>query len=199
MKNKTQIIFIHGGIPLKTKNDFYKYLKTTKIAPFKERRRWGDFLQGSLNKKYEVIKPIMPSKYEADYKAWKIWFERHFSFITNKNFILIGHSLGGTFLLKYLSENKFPKKIKQLHLVAPATIDKDLRSFKFDVNKIYKIPNFCEDIYLWHSKDDKEVSLENSEVVKKIIPSAYLCVFKDRGHFIGKSFPEIIKVIKSFK
>ena len=52
----------------------------------------------------------MPCKFMVDYEAWKIWFERHFQFL-QKEVILIGWSLGGRFLLKYLSENKFPFKI----------------------------------------------------------------------------------------
>ena len=48
-------------------------------------------------------------------------FEKALPYFGEEN-ILIGHSLGGSFLLKYLSEH-FLENISQVHLVAPATQD----------------------------------------------------------------------------
>jgi hypothetical protein len=59
----------------------------------------------------------MPAKQDADYIAWKIWFEKLFPFLQPENVILIGSSLGTIFLSKYLSENIFPRTIQSLHLV----------------------------------------------------------------------------------
>jgi predicted alpha/beta hydrolase family esterase len=117
---------------------------------------------------------------------------------------VVGSSLGATFLLKYLSENKFPKKILQLHLVAPAVFDdkltiERLSTFKFNVNNIKKVENICKEIHVWHSKDDPIVSFRNSEIVKEKIPNAYLHVFKDRKHFSQPAFPEILEVINKAK
>ena len=195
---KKQIIFIHGGEVTKNKESFYKYLRTTNLDPFKDKRKWGDFLADNLGNKYEVIKPVMPSKYEVDYKAWKIWFERHLDFINYKNPILIGHSLGATFLLKYLSENNFPKKVSQLHLIAPA-ISGNLFDFNVDLKKINKISKNCTEIHLWHSEDDEVVSFKDSIIVKENIHNIIFHVFKKRGHFVQKSFPEILEVIKKAK
>jgi len=205
MKNKKQVIFIHGGLTFKKMEDFYKYLRITEITdPFKNKKKWTDSLSVDLGENYEVMNPNMPFKYGADYEGWKIWFERHFDFIKDNEPILIGHSLGGTFLLKYLSENNFPKKIYQLHLAAPVVFDEDdsiekLSTFEFDVKKITKIQDICEEIHLWHSTDDFSVPFENSKIIKKIIPSAILHTFKDRGHFNQPSFPEILEVIKKAK
>jgi len=40
----------------------------------------------------------------ADYRAWKIMFEKMISFF-NSEIVLVATSLGGTFILKYLGEN----------------------------------------------------------------------------------------------
>jgi len=175
---KKQVIFIHGGITFKKMEDFYKYLRITEITdPFKNKKKWT---------------------------GWKIWFERHFDFIKDNEPILIGHSLGGTFLLKYLSENNFSKKIYQLHLAAPAVFDEDdsiekLSTFEFDVKKITKIQDMCEEIHLWHSEDDNMVPFKNSEIVNENLPKAKFHILKDRGHFNQPSFPEILEVIKKVK
>jgi len=199
---KKQILFIHGGESYENMEDFYEYLRMKPINLNKE-KKWTELLGINLGEDYEVIYPIMPIKHNADYQAWKIWFERHLEFI-NYEFILIGHSLGGTFVLKYLSENNFLKKISQLNLVAPAVFDDGLTSeklltFNFDISKINIISEFCGDIHLWASKDDDCVAFENSERVKENLPNAEFHIFEDRKHFNGSTFPEILEVIKQAK
>lgn len=204
MKNKKQIIFIRGGEVFDNMEDMYEYLRTVKCDPYNKTKEWRDWIIWALEESYDLICPLMPNKQNADYKAWKIWFERHLEFITDDNPILIGHSLGGAFLLKYLSENSFPKKILQLHLVAPYVENngihlEKLNTFTFDLETINKIKNMCNEIHLWHSKDDNSVPFSHSELVKKNIPTAEFHIFDDRGHFRQPAFPEILEVINKSK
>jgi predicted alpha/beta hydrolase family esterase len=141
----------------------------------------------------------MPNKQSADYVAWKIWFERHFDFLSDQPIVLIGHSLGATFLLKYLSENHFTKKILQIHLVAPYVTDEEserllkIATFKFDIEKISLINKICDDINLWHSVEDPAVPFSHSEIVLQYLPTAKLHKFTDRGHFNRPAFIEILQ------
>jgi predicted alpha/beta hydrolase family esterase len=145
----------------------------------------------------------MPCKDNANYTAWKIWFERHFDFIHDQTPTVIGHSLGCTFLLKYLSENKFPKQIKQLHLVAP-WVNNDIKvlplervaSFAFDINKINVLEKMAEEIHIWHSEDDDVVPFSDSEMINKKLPKATLHRFTDRKHFIQPAFLELLQSIQ---
>lgn len=201
---KKQIIFIGGGETFENKEDFYNYISTVELDPYKEGKYWRDWIIGVLSEDYDIIVPQMPAKQNSDYEAWRIWFERHFDFINDENPILVGHSLGGTFLLKYLSENNFPKKIKQLHLIAPAVYDdglglEKLSTFEFDIKQVNKIENLSNEIHLWHSEDDDVCLFKNSEMVKENIPSAIFHTFKDRGHFLQPAFPELLEVIKKAK
>lgn len=204
MKAKKQIIFIRGGETFDKKEDFYEYLRTVKCNPYIKNKEWRDWIIWALEDTHDLICPLMPNKQSADYVAWKIWFERHLEFITDDNPILIGHSLGGGFILKYLSENNFPKTISQLHLVAPyaennGLLLEKLDTFSFDITKINKIKNFCSEIHLWHSKDDTSVPFSHSELIKEHIPEANFHIFTDRGHFRQPAFPEILEVINSLK
>ena len=61
--------------------------------------------------------PSMPNKQNAAYDEWSIWFEKYFAYLKD-DVILIGWSLGGMFLAKYLSDKPFPVKIKSLFLLA---------------------------------------------------------------------------------
>ncbi|MEI7688731.1 MAG: hypothetical protein WCI91_00940 [Candidatus Nomurabacteria bacterium] len=201
--NKKQIIFIGGGNSFEKKGDFYEYLRSYQIDLNSKDEKWNDLLAKELGDGYELIKPVMPSKDEADYNAWKIWFEKHFSFIYDENPILIGYSLGGTFLLKYLSENKFIKNISQLHLIGPFVENDEslskLMSFEFDISKINTISNLCDEMHLWYSEDDYIVPYRNSELVKRNLPEIESHVFNNRGHFFQSSFPELLEVINNAK
>ena len=93
-------------------------MQTWEVNPFEEKKRRRLVLQERLPE-FSAIKPEMPNKDMARYSAWKLWFEKYFQFLDHGELILIGHSLGAMFLVKYFAENQFPKKVAQLHLVAP--------------------------------------------------------------------------------
>ena len=61
----------------------------------------------------------MPAKENADYEVWKIAFEKLLLVLDFAvPIIFTARSLGTIFLMKYLSENTFPKPIHTVHLVA---------------------------------------------------------------------------------
>jgi len=116
IKEKTQILFIHGGMTFKNKKDYLKFLKTREISVDKKIKWNGEYLDKKLGKDFQIIRPRMPLQDNSKYEEWKIHFEKHFPYLRN-NIILIGESLGAIFLVKYLSENRFPKKILSTYLV----------------------------------------------------------------------------------
>ncbi len=198
---KQQIVIIHGGTPFDTDEDYLSYLKNQEISldRLRPRKDWKEALSRELGENFDILIPQMPSKTNAHYREWKIWLERIIPLL-DKEIIFIGHSLGGIFLAKYLSENDFPKKIKATILVAtPFDDEKSERSLAD-----FKLPSSLErfakqggKIYLMQSKDDPEVLLEQLEKYKQTLPNAKAMVFEDRGHFNQESFPEIIELIKT--
>lgn len=198
---KKQIIIIHGGEVFNTRAGYLKYLKDYKIDFVRlklKRKGWKDDLEEKLGKNFEIIRPQMPSPRNAKYEEWKIWFEKFFP-ILRDNIILIGNSLGGIFLAKYLSENKFPVKISQLHLVAaPFGKEKDrhsLADFKLPAS-LKKIEKQASKIFLYHSKDDSIVPFSDLKKYADELPSAKKIIFKNRDHFFQEEFPELIERIK---
>jgi predicted alpha/beta hydrolase family esterase len=118
MNNQIQVFFIHGGMTFKNRNDYLKFLKTREVY-LEKKSYWSvGYLRDKLGKNFQVINPRMPLQDNAKYLDWKITFESYFSKF-EKNIILIGSSLGGIFLAKYLSENKFPKKILSVYIICP--------------------------------------------------------------------------------
>ena len=200
-KEKTQIVIIHGGMTFKNKKDYLHYLKTRNIS-IEEKIRWSDdYLNKKLGEYCEIIRPRMPLQDNAKYEEWKIHFERYFSHLRN-NIILIGQSLGGTFLAKYLSENKLPKKILSLYLIGSAFDDtlpgEDLVGgfkLKSDISMIEKnSPN----LNLLFSKDDDVVPVSHTEKFRKKLKNANIIIYESKnGHFKISEFPEIVEMIKN--
>jgi predicted alpha/beta hydrolase family esterase len=116
-----------------------------------------------------------------------------------KEVILVGHSLGGMFLAKYLAENDFPKKILQLHLVAPPhNQTEDVNSFLLPPS-LANLQRQSANNYLYFSRDDEIVPFSELAEYRKQLPSAQVFEFGDRGHFRQEHFPELIKNMKGVK
>ena len=195
---KKQVLVIHGGDLFPTYRSYLTFLINYKIDLF--RKNWKNLLSEKLGQKYEVIQPQMPNKNNAKYKEWKIWFEKYFPFLKD-NVVLIGHSMGGVFLAKYLSENNFPKRIKATLLVAPPyNRDEGRPLVEFVLpSSLKKFVKQAGKIFIYHSKNDPIVDFKELSKYKKALPDAQIKIFKNRGHFSGGNFPEIIKDIKELK
>jgi predicted alpha/beta hydrolase family esterase len=198
---KQQIVAIHGGETFDTYQNYISYLKNKIIEPerLKPKRDWKNTLLEKLGENFEVLLPSMPNKTNSQFKEWKIWFERITPFI-KKNTIFVGHSLGGTFLAKYLSQNTISKSIRAVILVAAPFDDADskysLASFKLPPS-LKKFSEQADKIYLIHSKDDFVVPFEDLKKYKKALPDAEIMVFDHKEHFSQETFPEIVKLIKT--
>lgn len=200
MNKKIQVILIHGGMTFKNRKDYLHFLKTRKIS-LENKIRWSDdYLTKKLGNDFEIIRPRMPLSDNAEYKDWKIHFERYFSHLRD-NIILIGSSLGGIFLAKYLSENKFPKKILSAYLICPP-FDNSLQGedlvggfkLKLDLSLIEKN---SKNLYLMFSKDDDVVPVAHAEKYRQKLKNAKIIIYKSKnGHFKVSEFPEIVEMIK---
>ncbi len=203
MVKKPQIFFIKGGMTFKNRKDYLDYLKNRKVS-IKEKKRWhGEYLKNKLGKNFDIIKIRMPLSDNAKYEDWKIVFENYIPFMKN-NVILIGSSLGGIFLAKYLSENKLPKKISAVYMIAPpfdnSLLGEDLVGgfvLKTDLSLIEKN---CKNINLLFSKNDDCVPVFHAEKYRKKLKNANIKIYDHvKGHFEITEFPEIVKMIKANK
>lgn len=202
---KKQVLYVHGGDSFSNRADFLEYLQNTPLRdPLGEGSdRWTKSLRVSLGKTFELFQPVMPNWQNAHYDEWKVWFERHFEFL-HDGVILLGWSLGGMFLLKYLSEEQIPFTIQSLIIVASPAGDyqieaepgNDCKSFQFELQDVRKIEEKVTDITIFHSKDDFVVPYEHALKLKEALPSAKLHTFEDRNHFLQTDFPELIAEIK---
>lgn len=185
----------------KNKKDYWRFLKTREIT-IDETKHWNDeYLKRKLGKYFQIIKPRMPLSDNAKYYEWKIHFERYFPQLKD-GLILIGSSLGGIFLAKYLSENKFPRKILSTYLICPPFDNtlphEDLVGgfrLKSDLSMIKKN---SKSLNLLFSKHDDVVPVAHAQKYKDKLKNANVVVYRHiHGHFQISKFLEIIKMIKN--
>lgn len=195
-----QVLVIHGGTSFKTYDDFLSYLinKDIKLDKFRK-KGWKANLRDDLGGDYDVLTPRMPNSKNAKYKEWKIWFTKIIQKM-DKNILLIGHSLGGIFLAKYLSENKISKNIIATILVAaPFNNDgidgESLKKFALP-QSLGLFAKQSKRIYLLHSIDDPVVPLVHVKKYKKSLAKARVKIYKNMGHFTQEHFPEIASLIQ---
>ncbi len=200
---KIQILLVHGGMTFKNEKDYLRYLKTKKVSAKKKVYWAGEYLEKSLGKRFEIISPRMPLQDNAKYRDWKILFERYIPLLKGK-FILVGSSLGGVFLAKYLSENKLPKKALSTYLVCPP-FDNSLPGEDlvggFELtskSNLSLLERNSKNLHLLFSKDDDVVPPTHAKKYSKKLKKAHIVIYKSKnGHFNVSKFPEIVRMIKT--
>jgi len=198
---KKQIFIIHGGTTFKNRNDYLNFLENKKVSIDKKTSWALEYLDKKLGKDFDIIRPRMPLQEDAKYEDWKIYFERFIPYLKN-GVILIGNSLGGIFLAKYLSENKFPKKIAGVFLIAApfdnTVIGEDLVGGFYLKPDLSLLQKSTKNLYLMFSEDDQTVPVSHADKYENKLQKANIIKFKSKnGHFKIDEFPEIVKIIKN--
>lgn len=197
---KTQVFLVHGGRTFRSREGYLECLRTRDVS-IEKKIRWKDeFLDQALGEAFHVIRPRMPLQDNAKYQEWSIHFERHIPKL-NDHIILVGVSLGGIFLAKYLSENLFPKKILSAYLVAAPFDDaiptEDLAGGFELASDLSLLEKNAGKLHLLFSKNDIVVPLDQADKYAQKLPQANVIVYDHiKGHFEISEFPEIVDMIK---
>jgi predicted alpha/beta hydrolase family esterase len=195
---KQQLVVIHGGSVFDGYEEYLEALKNREVSLDRLiRKDWKSTLGTNLGDGYQVVSLTMPNSQNAKYLEWKIWFEKLIP-LFDKDVIFLGHSLGGIFLVKYLSEETYHKTIKATFLIAPpsiATTQETLADFGLGED-LSKFGNGGGSIFVYHSKDDAVVPFVHMDIYRKKLSTATFRVFEDRGHFKQEDFPELVNDIQ---
>ncbi len=183
---KTAII-IHG---MPNREEYYDTGR-----PASSNCHWIPWIQKQLLLKDIVAQtPEMPVPYNPEYNAWKEMFER---FPINEETILIGHSCGGGFIVRYLSENNV--RVGKVVLVAPwLDPEKFLNTGMFDFSIDSDIVSKTSGITIFNSDDDAKIVQDSIKIIKEKIKDIKIVEFKDYGHFCYSDmgtieFPELLE------
>lgn len=179
-----QVIIIHGS------PDEEEYHGSEWPSP--SNGFWIPWIQKELSRKDILSQALeFPKPYNPTYLDWVNVFEQ---LKINNETILIGHSSGAGFLLRYFSEHTdvMPNKII---LVGPwIDPEKDFGNFlefKIDQNLTNKT-----EVHSFMSSDDEE-QLSSFKIIEEELPNAVYHKFTNRGHFTrgNEIFPELLEII----
>ena len=190
MKNA---IILHGG---PSKEEYYD-----PDAPSMSNAHWLPWLQSQLLKnEITAATPEVPHSFDRN---WKIWTKEVERFEITPETILIGHSTGSGYFIKYLSIH--PEiKVAKVVLVAPwldpyGTETKDFfDDFEIDPN----LAERTQGVTLFTSDNDEDSVVKTVEIVSSKIQNLKIREFKGYGHFCfddlkSNKFPELLDEILS--
>lgn len=155
-------------------------------------------LQQELGEHYTVIFPRMPNEGNPDYEHWKQQIVRELMQLGTPS-ILVGHSIGGYMLLKYLAEQPLKTKVAAICIIAAPFPDGDenwhFDGFNLPKNFGTRLPKDAK-IFLYHSKDDETVPFAHMSLYAHNIPGA---VTRETtgGHQLGHDLRFIAEDIKN--
>ncbi|HVO86502.1 MAG TPA: alpha/beta hydrolase [Candidatus Binatia bacterium] len=140
--------------------------------------------------------PEVPNNYVADYQTWLKEFERY---DVSSDTILVGHSCGGGFMLRWLSENKDIKAYKVV-LAAPWLNPKNLEEtgdfFDFELDP--SLMDRIKSLAILYADDDEESIADTITVLKDKLTGAKFRLLPGYGHFYDDrrmQFPELLEEI----
>lgn len=123
--------------------------------------------------------PEMPEPYEPNYEKWRSVFEQ---FKIDQETMLIGHSCGAGFLVRWLSENKV--KVGKVALVAPwLNPDHEYETKMFDFEIDPSLAERTDGVTVFISSDDSQSILNSVDTIKSTIQDIVVKEFTDQGHF----------------
>ncbi len=173
-----RIVLVHG-YKSSSKGQFFPWLKD-------ELRRKG----------HEVVALDFPNPEMPESEEWFKLLSDEICPLTEDD-ILVGHSLGGAMLLRFLDNAEartLPKGV--VTVGAPWFINHEqLRSF-FPMDFDYEVIMWKAKLFtVIHSKDDKVVPFDHAEKYQKML-HANLVETQSDGHFQGEQYPVILEEIQ---
>ncbi len=187
---KNAIIF-HGG---PDKDEYYDATR-----PSESNAHWLPWLQKQLLvREISAATPEVPHAFDRN---WPVWLKEVERFEIGAETILVGHSTGAGFFVKYLSIHP-ELRVGKVVLVAP-WIDPHARHTKnfFDDFTIDpQLVSRTKGVTIFASDNDKDDIMESEQIIQKALPGAKLRMFSGYGHFCFTDlhrveFPELLHEI----
>ncbi|MDQ3602448.1 MAG: alpha/beta fold hydrolase [Actinomycetota bacterium] len=178
---KKQVLFIHGGGE----------------GAHEEDKKQAASLQDVLGAVYDVQCPKLPNEDSPEYEAWKDRIVMELSALDGE-VILVGHSLGASILLKYLSEEKVEKPVAGIFLVAPpywGAEDWEVSEYALQKDFASKLPEGLP-VFFYHSRDDEWVPFAHLALYTEKFPRATIREFDDRGHQFDDDLSDVARDIE---
>lgn len=148
-------------------------------------------LKSALGDGYQVDYPLMPNEDDPDYETWKSSLAQA---ISNEPAIVVAHSLGGYFVLKYLTEVEPNIDHLEALMLLSVPFPSGDPTWTFDG---FELPaNFGEKLadrmrtFIYHSPDDEFIDLNHSGLYKAALNNSVVRGLPG-GHQLGNDLTAI--------
>jgi predicted alpha/beta hydrolase family esterase len=161
-------------------------------------KHWIPWVREQLNAKgIPTLTPLMPSPWAPVYAAFKREFEKH---PVTQNTILMGHSCGCAFLVRWLGESK--QRIETLVLVAPWKIPREgdpVRKAFYDWPIDVTIRERVRRIVMFTSDSEADAGKQSLAMYHAAL-GGRIVDLPGRGHYVDsgagtQAFPELLSLL----
>jgi len=187
MNSKTNCLIIHGCPSDKE--------KAMDSATRTYDKHWIPWVKEQLiSSGISVVNPSMPKPWEPNYLAFKEEFEKY---LVNEDSVLIGHSCGSAFLVRWLGDSK--QKVAKLILVAPWKIPGAGNATRLDFYNYLidtGIKDRVKEIIMFTADDEEPEGKESLEIFREALGGRVISL-ENHGHYTfgdmgTNEFPELL-------
>jgi predicted alpha/beta hydrolase family esterase len=178
---KRHVLFVHGAGE----------------GAHEEDKRLAASLRCVLGTSYDVRCPKMPDEDRPEYGAWKSRISEELAALDGEA-VLVGHSLGASILLKYLSEGRTEDPVAGVFLVAPpywGVEDWEVDEYVLREDFASRLPEGLP-VFFYHSRDDESVPFWHLALYAREVPHATVREFDGRGHQFDDDLSEVARDIE---
>jgi predicted alpha/beta hydrolase family esterase len=153
----------------------------------------ADYLGTQLGDGFRVIAPEMPDADDPHYRAWRDAIERELAAIDGP-VVLVGHSFGGSVVLKYLAEGSFKGEIAGLFLVSVPVWGANFEEFALPEDFAARLP--ATTTFLYHSIGDPEIGFASMGRYERELRDATARPIPGSEHSFVNGLPVLVDDIR---
>jgi uncharacterized protein len=170
---------------------------------YEEDKILADSLRRALGPSYEVHYPAMPNEDDAPYDEWAQQIERKIAEL-QEPIMLVGHSVGASVLMKYLSETEIRKPVAGIFSISNPFWGGDgwryegWEELALPPDLPAKLPNGAA-IFLYHTRDDEVVPFDHLALYAQALPHATVRERNTGGHQFNNDLSVVADDIRSLQ
>ena len=162
-----------------------------------EDRALAESLREQLGDGYVVRYPKMPHDGDSEYVKLKGTIAKELAAVNGK-VVLVGHSAGGSTLIKFLSEEVVDKEIAGIFLIAAPYFGEggwEVDDGDLTEGFASRLPQRAP-VFLYQSRDDEVVPFAHLALYAAKLPQAILREFDGPGHQFENNLTEVAEDIR---
>lgn len=156
-------------------------------------------LRSELGAGYKVRFPRMPNESESPYDLWSDVIASELARM-GAGAIVVGHSIGASVLIKWLTEVTPTQRLAAAFLIAaPFWHDHDIWRWKeveLPRDASARLPRRLP-VFFYHGTHDEVVPVAHVEMYERALPAAHILRLNGRNHQLDDNLAEVARDIRS--